>query len=47
MPGFFSDKISKFLPKAKFFVRAEIASYGEARWISELFLTLNIWLSVV
>ena len=44
--GFYPDKISKFLPqKAKFLIRAKIASYSEARRISELSLTYNIWLS--
>ena len=41
--GFYPDKISKFLPKAKFLVRAKIASYSEARWISALFFDKYIW----
>ena len=39
--GFYRDKISKFFLKAKFLVRAKIVSYSDARWMSELFLTLT------
>ena len=43
--GFYRCKISKYVQKAKFLIRAKFASYSEARWISELSLTYDIWLS--